>query len=99
MPLSAKKDQYWEKAERKMVYRCERNSICAVGWLCAATGLPAKSASPLMTAIVIRAPMSVHSIRAAPDLFFKKRIIKAGIADYLVCGECLDGAHFNVCQL
>ncbi len=62
-------------------------------------GVACKSASPLMTAIVIRAPMSVHSIRAAPDLFFKKRIIKAGIADYLVCGECLDGAHFNVCQL
>ncbi len=33
--------------------------------------------------------MSVHSIRAAPDLFFKKRIIKAGIADYLVSGEFL----------
>jgi hypothetical protein len=32
-----------------------------------------------MTAITASAPMSVHSIIAAPDLFLKKRVIKAGM--------------------
>ncbi len=61
----------WEPVFRPELPYLRKSSSIAVGtgvWV--VCGWPANSANPLITAMTASAPINVHSIMKAPDLFF-----------------------------